>query len=130
MNKKELLEMIEKDLAITPQNLESKLYAIPGLHSKYLGIYFNTKTKLAKQEKELAALYKQKWVEYKEGDDLLDKKEIQFHILADDDYSKLHYQVQVAQDLVDVLDRTVKRVGNLSFDVKNLVAYLQYMQGV
>jgi hypothetical protein len=131
MTKKELLEHIKKDLELNTDNLETKLYEIPGLHSKYLGLYFNSKTKLAKQEKKLAQLYKEKWTFYKEeSDELLDKKEIQFHILADEEYATLNMHVQILTDMVDVLDRTVKKVGNMSFDVKNLIAYLQYMQGV
>jgi hypothetical protein len=130
MNKKELLDGIEKDLDINTSNIETKLYEIPGLHSKYLKLYFNTKTKLAHSQKELALMYREKWTKYRDGEDLLDKKEILFHIMADEEYAELNYRVQVATDLVDVLDRTVKRVGNLSFDMKNLVAYLTYLQGV
>ena len=129
MTKKELLAMIKVDLEINAGNLETKLYEVPSLHSKYLGLYFSTKTKLAKSEKELAQLFKERWSFYKDGDDLLDKKEILFHIMADEEYATLNMNVQIATDMVDVLDRTVKRVGNLSFDMKNLVSYLAYLQG-
>jgi hypothetical protein len=130
MTKKELMQNIKDDLDINTNNIETKLYEIPGLHSKYLGLYFSTKTKLAKQQKDLAQLYKEKWILYREGDDLLDKKEIIFHIMADDEYATLNMNVQIATDMVDILDRTVKRVGNLSFDMKNLVSFLEYQQGV
>ena len=65
----------------------------------------------------------------KDNDELLDKKEIQFHIMADDEYAKLNYTFQCATDMVDVLDRTVKKVNNLSFDFKNIVGYLTFIQG-
>lgn len=130
MKKADLMKMIEEDMKLTAENLEGKLYEIPAMYSKYLRYYFDFKTKLAKKQKELAEMYKAKWIKYKEGDDLLDKKEIQFHILADEEYSQLHYETQVLDDLVDVLDRTVKKANSLSFDVKNLVEYLKYMQGV
>jgi hypothetical protein len=124
MTKTELLKMIDDDLDITPENLEGKLYTIPALHSKYLRYFFDFKNKANKRRRELNALYKEKWIFYKEGEDLLDKKELQFHILADEEYAKMHYETQVLDDLVDVLDRTVKRVNGLSFDVKNLIEYL------
>lgn len=130
MKKAELLKMIENDFKLTHDNVESMMYAVPGLYSKYLRLYFEFKTQLSKKQKQLAEKYKSTWIKYKEGDDLLDKKEIQFHILADEEYSQLHYETQVLEDLVDVLDRTVKKANSLSFDVKNLVEYLKYMQGV
>ena len=130
MNKKELLDGIKDDLEITPENVQDKLYKIPSLHSKYLGLYFNTKNKLNKKEKELAILFKTKYNMFKEGDEILDKKEILFHVMADEEYANLNCEVQSITDLVDVLDRTVKKVNTLSFDVKNLIDYLQYISGV
>jgi hypothetical protein len=122
--------MIEDDLYLDPTNLEKKLFQIPGLHGKYLGLYFNAKQKLNNLEKKLAVMYKTKYYEYKDGDLVLDKKEIQFNILGDKEYSDLNFTVNTVSDLVDILDRTVKKVNNMSFDVKNLVAYLEYLQGV
>ena len=123
MDKKELMNQIKDDLTLNVSNINTKLYEIPSLHSKYLGLYFNTKSKLNKLERELASLFKQKYQYYKDGDELLDKKEIQFHIMADEEYSLLNYKVRTAYDMVDILDRTVKKVNNLSFDVKNIIDY-------
>lgn len=130
MDKKELMDMIKDDLTLSEANIETKMYTIPSLHSKYLGLYFNTKTKLNKLDKELSALYLKKYNIFKDNNELLDKKEIQFHIMADDEYAKLNYKVRCAADMVDVLDRTVKKVNNLSFDFKNIVGYLTFIQGV
>lgn len=130
MNKQELLQMIESDLTLTPNNLEDKLYLIPSLHSKYLGIYFEFKTKLSKKERELSVLYKDKYIELKtKSDELLDKKEIQFYILGDEEYSKLNYEVKLLTDYVDILDRTLKKVNQLSFDAKNILAHIQFLSG-
>ncbi len=126
-----LLDEIKNDLLIDESNLNKKLYLIPLLHSKYLKMYFEYKLKLNKKQKELNQLYKKKYYFYKDGDRLLEnQKEIQFNILADEDYSNLNLQVQNLSDLVDILDRTIKKVNNLSFDIKNLISYLTYINGV
>ena len=130
MTKEELLDDITKDLFINAENLDTKLYEVPGLHSKYLKQYFNSKLKLNSKKRELNILYKKRYYEIKEeSNDLMNQKEIIFNILSDDEYSKLNLEVQALTDLVDILDRTIKKVNNLSFDIKNLVAYLNYQAG-
>ena len=130
MTKDELLNEIDKDLNITPDNLESKMYEVSGLHSKYLRHFFDSKIKLNKKKKELNLMYKDLYYKFKdESDDLMDKKEIIFNIHADEEYAQKNYEVQVLIDLVDILDRTVKKVNTLSFDVKNIISYKQYLTG-
>ena len=129
MTKTELLQQIEDDLTLTQENLEGKLYNIPMLHSKYLRLFLKSKGTLNKLEKQLSELYLQKYNHFKNSKELLDKKEIQFHILGDEEYAKLNYNVHTAIDLVDILDRTLKKVNNMSFDVRNLIEYLKYMNG-
>ncbi len=130
MNKKELLDDIKNDLFLDSINIENKLYEIPSLHAKYLKMFFNTKSKLNLKQKELSILYKEKYNKLKDGDDILSAKELIFMIQGDGEYSQLNYEVQVLTDLVDIIDRTVKKVNNLSFDVKNIIDYLKYIQGV
>ena len=130
MNKDELLKEIEDDLNITPENIEVKMYEVSGLHSKYLRHFFNTKLKLNKKQKELNILYSFLYYKIKDdSDDLMNQKEIIFNIMGNDEYSKLNYEVQVLTDFVDILDRTVKKVNSLSFDVKNIIEYNKYLQG-
>lgn len=130
MTKDEILDLIENDLNITAENIETKMYEVSGLHSKYLRHFFNTKIKLNKKRKELNIKYKTLYYKIKdESNDLMNQKEIMFNVLGDEEYAKLNYEIEVLSDLVDILDRTVKKVNNLSFDVKNIIAYKGYLAG-
>lgn len=131
MTKDELLDSIECDLEINAVNLETKIYEAPGLHSKYLRLYFDSKIKLNKKKHELNILYKKRYYEIKEdSNDLMNQKEIIFNILGDIEYSKLKLEVDILDDLVDILDRTVKKINYLSFDIKNIMEFMKYQAGV
>ncbi len=131
MNKKELLDGIDKDLCVNSENLEVKIYEISGLHSKYLRLFFDSKTKLNKKKRDLDIFYKKLYYKIKEeSNDLINQKEIIFNILGDEFYSKLNLEVQTLTDLVDILDRTIKKVNNMSFDIKNIISYQSYLTGV
>ena len=124
-----LFDEIEEDMNITQMNIQDKLYEVPKLHGKYLRLYFKYKTALIKKQQELDLLYTDKYKKYKNGPELLDKKEIQFYILSDKEYSELRFKITNLEHIVDILDRTVKKVNGLSFDCKNIVAYLQFISG-
>ena len=131
MNKNELLFGIQTDLEITIENIDSKIYQVPGLHSKYLRLFFNTKTKLNKKQKELNILYKKIYYHIKdEANEIMNQKEIIFNILGNEEYAQLNLEVETLIDLVDILDRTVKKVNTLSFDIKNIIAFNQYQSGM
>lgn len=132
MNLKDLLEQINTDFDISHTNLQDKLYEIPKLHAKYLRIFFGEKVKLNKLESNLAELYRNKYYYYKEDCDRLPQstKEIEFNILADEEYSELNKETKNQAALVEVLDRAVRKAERLSFDVKNIIEYLNYVNGV
>lgn len=127
----ELFEEIEQDLNLTYENLQEKLYKIPSYHSKYLKLFFQHKSKLNKYTEQLNKMYKDKYYyftneyEYK----LDNAKEINFHILSDDEYASLNTKVENQKLLVDCLDRTVKRVQYMGGDCKNIITYLGYQNG-
>ncbi len=130
MTKDELLNQIEDDLKITKDNIETKIYEVSGLHSKYLRHFFNSKSKLLSKKRELHILYKKRYYQIKdESNDLMNQKEILFNIYGDSEYSLLNKEVQALENLVDILDRTVKKVNTLSFDIKNIISYNNYIQG-
>lgn len=54
----ELFEEIDNDFNINFENLADKIYKVPALHSKYLRLFFNHKSKLNKYNEELNKLYK------------------------------------------------------------------------
>ena len=130
MTKDELLDEIENDLNITPENIDQKLYSVSSLHAKYLRHFFNTKLKLNKKQKELNLLYKNLYYKIKDNsNELMNQKEIIFNLLANEDYANLNLELETLIDLTDILDRTVKKTNSLSFDVKNIVEWQKFQSG-
>jgi predicted nucleic acid-binding Zn-ribbon protein len=128
--KKDLFKELEDDLTLTPINLQDKLYEIPKMYNKWQRIYFENKKKLNKKVKELDELYKSKYYYYKDGDRLLDnQKEINFNVISDKEYNALRIEVENLKDLVKVLEQSVDRIGKMSFDVKNIIAWNQFLSG-
>jgi len=131
----ELMQMIDEDLTLNATNLQDKLYKIPNYHSKYLRLFFDYKNKLLKHKQSLDLCYKSKYhyyagIEKDCYEFTLDKKEIEFHILSDKEYSDLNLKVEQYKLIVQCLDLTLKRVQYLSNDCKNVISLLQYYQGV
>ncbi len=132
MTIKELMEEVDKDFDIKYTNLDKKLYTIPQLHSKYLNFLLKEKTKYYKIKQELDKLYKKKYYHYRHNHSyvLENHREISFHIEADDEFSELLKKVNNKKALVEYLESVVKKAHNISFDIKNILQHLTYMQGV
>lgn len=131
-NKKDIFEEIEDDLNINHTNLNSKIFEVPKLHSKYLKHFFREKKKMHKMEKELNQLYRIKYHYYAfDYEHKLDNaREIQFHVLADEEYAEALRKFENQKTVVDMMDRTLKKVSQLSFDIRNTIEYLKYINGV
>lgn len=129
MEKKDIFDELENDLNITEENLKEKLYKIPMIHCKWQKVFFNQKKKLIGKTKELSILYRKKYYEYKEGENLLNLKEIDFHIISDPEYSELRSEVQKLELLVSTLESSIKKISQMTFDVKNIIEYLQFING-
>lgn len=125
----DLFEEIEKDLEINSVNLQEKLFKVPNLHTKYLRMFYSYQKIYLKKKKELNELYTTTYDKYKNGDEILDKKEIQFYILSDEEYSELKYKVNQLENMIDVLEKTVKRVNNLSFDLRHIIEWVKFQEG-
>ena len=130
MNKENIFDELDKDLELNSADLQMKLFQVPLLYRKWQRIYFKYKKQLNKKVKELDALYKRKYYEIKDGDRLLDNaKEINFNIIADNEYSKLRLETETLKDMVEILEDTVKRISRMSFDIKNLIEWQQFLNG-
>lgn len=132
MSLEELLSMIDVDLKLDKTNFESKIYDIPSLYSKYLRLFTIESIKLNKLEKKQALAYRQKYDYYKfEYKVKLDsEKIIDFHITSDSEYLEINSTLKQQKLLVNILESTLKRVNNLGFDVKNIVEFQKYLNGV
>lgn len=127
----DLMEEINNDLTVNHLNLSEKLFISPNLHSKYLSKYFKAKAKLNKLESELAKLYKERYHYYtfEYHKKLESSKEITFHILGDDTYSQKELDCNNQKLVVDVLDRTLKKIMYLTQDIKTAIEYIKYLNG-
>lgn len=129
MKFEEFFKEIEDDLYLDSVNIQKKLFEIPQLHSKYLKRFYMYKKEYYKYKKELEQLYTKKYNLLKNGDELLDKKEIQFMIVSDEEYSDLNYKIKQMENMIDILERTIKKVNNLSFDIKNIIDWVKFQAG-
>lgn len=121
---------IDTDLTLTADNIGDKLYKIPNLHSKYLRLYYQESLVLEKLEAKLARLYKKLFKYYTtEVDYIVKPAQANFFIFGDDKYSEAKFVVSKQKLQVDYLERTLKKVNNLSFDIKNLVEWSVFQNG-
>lgn len=123
---------LEQDLDINFKNIEKKIFDVPKLHSKYLKIFFEEQKKLNKIEKELQRVYKDKYhyyqFDYQKKMESL--KETEFHVLADPEYAKMNHIYKNQKLIVDCVERSLKRIQSLGYDVKTMIEALKYFNGV
>jgi len=128
--KKNMFDELDEDLNITAANLMDKVYEIPKLYNKWQRVYFIQKKKLNRKVKELDDLYRKKYYFYKDGDRLMSNaKEIDFNVISDEEYTTLRLQVESLKDLVKILEKSIDRIGKLSFDVKNIIDWNNFLNG-
>lgn len=132
MDIQKLMDDIELDFNLTFENLTKKMYEVPNLHSKYLRIYLKQKSILHRLEKQASKKYRELFHHYTFDYEvrLSGSKEVEFHIVSDEAYADLNEKVKNQKILVDVLDRVLKKAQQLSFDVKNIMEHLKYINGV
>lgn len=122
---------LDQDLTLNPDNLNEKLFKIPNLYSKYMRMLFEQRRVLIMLGKTKDRKYKELYHHYTYNvPDSLTNKEIEFHILADPDYSDLLAKYKYQEGIVNDLDRAANKMEKLSFDVKNCIEWVKYLQGV
>jgi hypothetical protein len=112
-------------------DLEAKLRSIPNLHSKWLRYFMKRSKVLLQKERDLRDLErtKRKFYLYK-YDYEVKPTQVQFYIDSDEQYSKQLYQVNLQRKLVDLIERTLKKTTQLSFDLKNLIDFKKMKEGI
>jgi hypothetical protein len=133
MTFKELQNQIEEDLTLEPQNLESKLYTIPVLHSKYLRRYNEAKKKHDRLMLEMDKLYRTKWHLYStqgyNGHTLDTQKKIIIYVEGDSEILNKRVELNKAKRMVEYMRETVDKVSKMSFDIKNLIECIKWING-
>lgn len=140
----ELKNMIKKDLEIDQTALDAESSRTPQIHNKYLVMFMDEKLKLKRMENELSVLRRNKWLYYTGR---MSKEELDHHgwepfelnilkneadqmIESDNDYIKASEKVNFQQEKVNYLEDVVKIVNNRQWQIRSIIDWLKFTQGV
>lgn len=140
----ELKNMIKKDLEIDQTALDAESSRTPQIHNKYLVMFMDEKLKLKRMENELSVLRRNKWLYYtgRMSKEELDqhgwepfelnilKNEADQMIESDTDYIKASEKVNFQQEKVNYLEDVVKIVNNRQWQIRSIIDWLKFTQGV
>jgi hypothetical protein len=144
MNLDELKTMIKKDLEIDQTALDTESSRTPQIHNKYLVMFMDERLRLNRLENELAVLRRNKWLYYtgrmsKEELDLLGWEPFELNILkneadqmieSDSEYIKAHEKIQFQSEKVKYLEDVIKIVNNRQWQIRSIIDWLKFTQGV
>jgi hypothetical protein len=140
----ELKNMIKKDLEIDQTALDAESSRTPQIHNKYLVMFMDEKLKLKRMENELSVLRRNKWLYYtgRMSKEELDqhgwepfelnilKNEADQMIESDTDYIKASEKVNFQQEKVSYLEDVIKIVNNRQWQIRSIIDWLKFTQGV
>ncbi len=119
------------DMDMDKADLETKLRSIPNLHNKWLRYFMKQSKVLLQKERDLLALDRKKRKYYLYDYEFEVKPtQVQHYIDSDDEFAKELYQVNLQRSLVDLIERTLKKTTQLSFDIKNLMDFKKMKEGI
>lgn len=144
MNFEDMKQMIQKDLKIDETALDRESANTPQLHNKYLTMYMDEKLKLKKIKIEQAALRRNKWLYYTgrmSKEELQEfgwepfelnvlKTEADILIESDPDWLKLEERVSFQTEKVDYLESIVKVINNRQWQIRAMIDWIKFTQGV
>ena len=119
-------DKIQKLMDINPNNLDSKLKEIGKLYSIVLKKYRETLYLLNKKEIELSNAWAERYSYYKcDFDFQLTNAEIKNFIDNDVETSELRLEVKNLKTDAEVLEKHLKNIESLRWDIKTLVEYMK-----
>jgi hypothetical protein len=144
MNLDELKVMIKKDLDIDQTALDVESSRTPQLHNKYLVMFMDEKLKLKRMNSELSVLRRNKWLYYTgrmSQEELTQfgwepfelnilKTEADDMIESDADYIKASEKVNFQEEKVNYLESVIKIVQNRQWQIRAMIDWLKFTQGV
>jgi len=144
MNLDELKVMIKKDLDIDQTALDVESSRTPQLHNKYLVMFMDEKLKLKRMNSELSVLRRNKWLYYTgrmSQEELTQfgwepfelnilKTEADDMIESDTDYIKASEKVNFQEEKVNYLESVIKIVQNRQWQIRAMIDWLKFTQGV
>lgn len=144
MNLDELKTMIKKDLEIDQTALDAESSRTPQLHNKYLVMFMDERLKLKRMTSELSVLRRNKWLYYtgrmsKEELTQFGWEPFELNILkteademieSDVEYIKASEKVNFQEEKVAYLESVIKIVQNRQWQIRAMIDWLKFTQGV
>jgi hypothetical protein len=141
MDLKELQEMWEKDSVIDEVMIDQASIKIPQLHSRYLAFHNHYTLLLKKGVNELKAAEHKKWLFYSGKADpeeyskepfkhKVPKTDIPRWMSADEDLMKIETKLEYYSCMVNSVEEILKQIHQMSFNIKNVIAWRQFSGGV
>jgi hypothetical protein len=144
MNLDELKTMIKKDLEIDQTALDAESSRTPQLHNKYLVMFMDERLKLKRMASELSILRRNKWLYYTgrmSKEELAQfgwepfelnilKTEADEMIESDAEYIKASEKVNFQEEKVAYLESVIKIVQNRQWQIRAMIDWLKFTQGV
>tara|TARA_X000001388_G_scaffold24304_1_gene16805 strand:+ start:12537 stop:12971 length:435 start_codon:yes stop_codon:yes gene_type:complete len=144
MNIEQLREMVDVDIKIDENDLNTESLKTPQLHNKYLIFYENAKLQLEKYEFQEKTLKRDKWLYYtgKMGDDDLKrndwepfehtilKTDIPMFIDADMDIQRIRAKISLQNSMVSYLEQVIKIITGRQWNIKSAIEWIKFTQGI
>lgn len=122
--------MIKDDFFVTRENLASKIYTIPNLHSKYLKNFYKISYILIDLETKKDKLYLKKRKQIlEESNEEIKPNHLDFYINGNSEYSELSNKIKKRKLELRVIEDALKRCGTISFFIKDIVEWEKFLVG-
>lgn len=127
---KKIEKMIKKDFHITRENLKSKIYTIPNIHSKYLRNFFYISKIVIDLETEKDLLYIKKRNYYlNDYPEIIRPTQVDFYIRGDKEYAELSNKLATRKLELKIIEDALNRCATISYFVKNIIDYENFLVG-
>ena len=141
MDLEKIQEMWEKDSKIDDILLDKASLKIPQLHQKYLTLLNNNRLLRKKKAQELKKVSHHKWLYYsgKASPEAYEKEPFNYKVMksdvpnwvaVDETIMKLEMQIEYYDTTIDTLTEILKQVHQISYNVKNAIAWRTFTGGV
>ena len=140
MTLQEILDLVEKNSDI-PADLDKASRAIPQLHARFINLKAQENSQMQALKLQFDEVYRDTWVfysgkaepkVYKENNfDLrLLKGDIDKFINADPELMKIKSKIEMQKIKIEAIDEFIKGLHSRQWNIKNILDYLKYTQGL
>lgn len=122
---------IETALTLHSHDIDRKIYEAPNVHNKILRQMIIEKNKLNKLETKYNKIFGEKFHYYRYNHEVkIESKEVAiFYVKNDPEFIKINDEFNKQSLLVETIERWMKKATSISFDIKNVIQYLEFMNG-